>query len=224
MIIDKVRSYYRRHGILRLLGTVISRISSMVFLHLRLNFYCVSSVPSRDIKPACPIDIRKGSLEDIELIADFAGGEDLRNAPDRTRYFLNNGGEIFLAFSEGKLAHIARLCHYPGIINLNPLEIHPLVRIEKDEVFIGFCQTSPDFRGMNIYPAVLQYIIKYAFERNYKRCFISTSSTSTASIRGIEKAGFLPVGHVHKYKVLGKMFDRSWSSSSVGLNSDLTVI
>ena len=196
----------------------MKRVGALLFSYIRLNFYCVSSVPSTQIQPKCPMKIRKGNFDDIELIVNFAENDNKKKVYEQTMYFLNKGGEIFLAFSEGKLAHIARLCYYPGVIGSNPLEIHPPVRIKENEVYLGFCQTGSEFKGKNIYPAVLQYIIKYAFENNKKKCFISTSSSSAASIRGIEKAGFCFVGQKHKFRILGKIFNNCWSSSTVYRN------
>lgn len=215
---NAINLYYQKYGALYVLKKAMRRIGAFLFSSFRLNFYCVLSVPTTQIQPKCPLTIRKGNFDDIELIVNFADNDNKQKVYEQTRYFMDKGGEIFLAFSEGELAHIARLCYYPGIIDSNPLEIHPPVRINKDEVYIGFCQTSSKYKGKNIYPAVLQYIIKYAFEHNTKKCFISTSSSSAASMRGIEKAGFHFVGQKHKFRILGKLFNNCWSSSTVHPN------
>jgi len=151
----------------------------------------------------------------METIINFMPEKDPELICKQVKYFIDKGGEIFLGFSEGRLAHIARLCHYPGVIEKNSLEIHPPVKIKEDEVYIGLCQTSGEFRGKNIYPCVLQYLVKYTLSGNIKRCFGSTSPSNTASIRGIHKAGFKLVSTKWKFSVFGKLFNRTWSSSDV---------
>lgn len=122
---------------------------------------------------------------------------------------------MFLAFSEGELSHVARLNHYPGSLEVNPFERDPPAKIKKDEVFIGHCQTAYEFRGKNIYSAVLQHIIKYAFENDKNRCFISASPSNKVSIRGIKKVGFSFVGQKRKFRLFGKIFNNLWTSSEM---------
>ena len=217
MDINKIKRYYRKNGLFHLLKRAMGRIGSFLFSYIPLNFYCVSSVPSISIQPKCPLNIRKGDIADLGLIANFSSDENSQKNYDQTKYFLDKGGEVFLAFSGDKLVHIARLHYSQGLIDSSSLEINPPVRIKEDEVYIGFCQTSPEFKGKNIYPAVLQYIIKYAFEKNKKKCFISTSPSLVPSVRGIEKAGFALVSKKHKFRILGKIFNNCWSSSSVSV-------
>ncbi|MGA2173316.1 MAG: GNAT family N-acetyltransferase [Sedimentisphaerales bacterium] len=215
MNINKIKVYYQKYGVFYLFKKAMKRIGSLLFLYIRLNFYCVSSVPSTQIQPKCPLKIRKGNFDDIELIVNFAENGNKKKVYEQTRYFLNKGGEMFLAFSEGRLAHIARLYYYPGVLEVSPLESSPLVKLKEDEVYIGFCETNREFRGKNIYPAVLQYIVRYALENNKKKCFVSTIPSNIASIRGMEKAGFSLVGQKRKFRLFGKIFNNLWSSSDI---------
>lgn len=91
--------------------------------------------------------------------------------------------------------------------------VHSHIEIGGDEAFIGRCDTHPVFRGKNIYPVVLQHIVRYAATKNKHRCFITTAPTLVASIRGIEKAGFSFVGRLRRFRLLGKLFNNHWISS-----------
>jgi RimJ/RimL family protein N-acetyltransferase len=124
--------------------------------------------------------------------------------------YFDSGGEAFLGFSEGKLVHIAWLFY-----NLRISEVHFFVKIKEDEAYIGSCQTHPEFRGKNIYPVVLQHILRDAAAKNKKRCFIATIPTNLASIRGIEKSGFSFVGKMRMFKLFGKFFNNQWGSCEV---------
>ena len=67
--------------------------------------------------------------------------------------------------------------------------------LSKSSAEIGPCATHSDFRGMGIYPMVLNYIRSIGEYTDY---YMLVRSDNTASIRGIEKAGFLRIGTVEK--------------------------
>jgi GNAT superfamily N-acetyltransferase len=206
---DKLRAYWKRYGTLILTKKIILRIISPLFSYTPLNFYGISGLPLTQIHPRCPLEIRKGGPEDIDLIVEssvYTDYIDGASVPERIKYLLNTG-EMFLAFSEGRLVHVAWLHYGPGV-----REVFPHVKIMADDAFIGRCQTHPEFRGKNIYPAVLQHMVRYAVAKNKKRCFISTSPTITASIKGIEKAGFFFVGKLRRFRLFGKIFNNRWMS------------
>jgi RimJ/RimL family protein N-acetyltransferase len=212
--INKIKLYWKEHGTLNLL---IKKVLPFLFSYVPLNYYCISHVPENKIQAKCPLEIRKGSLDDIELIIDFFGGEDKKIIYEQTKYLLDTGGEIFLAFSDGELAHVGRLRHYPGVLEVHSLERDPRIKLNKDEVYIGHCETATAFKGKNILPVVLQHIIKYAFENGKKRCFGSSNPSYKASIKGQEKAGFSFAGKIRKFRIFGKLYNDVWSSSEMDL-------
>lgn len=205
----KVRLYWEKHGTLGLLKKALPFLFSCV----PLNFYSISRLPQNKIRPKCPVDIRKGSIDDIQIIIDLLGTDDPEIITGQIKHLFNTGGELFLAFSENTLVHVARLRHYPGVLKTHPFERDPLIKIRNDEVYIGHCETRSNFRGMNIYPAVLQHIVKLAFEDGKKRCFISSAPWGIVSIKGIEKAGLSFVGQKRRFRIFGKIFNSLWSSS-----------
>lgn len=56
-------------------------------------------------------------------------------------------------------------------------------------VHIGPCCTDPMHRGKNLYPSLLTRILSDHIDRNV---YIFTDDANKASLRGIEKAGFVP--------------------------------
>ena len=65
---------------------------------------------------------------------------------------------------------------------------------EKD-IEIGPCETDPAYRGKNIYPYVLSYIIEKELD-DEGVAYMIVEDSNTPSIRGITKAGFKPTGDV----------------------------
>jgi hypothetical protein len=148
-----------KYGTLRLLKKSLA----FLFSYVPLNFYCISSLPPKKIQSKCPLHIRKGSIDDFQQIADFLENDD----PEQVKLLFNKDRESFLAFSGNMLVHTATLCH-----------------LKKDEVRICYCETRSNFRGMNIYPTILQYLINYSFTHGKKKCFIDAAPSNKASIRG----------------------------------------
>lgn len=204
----RIKGLIKKYGILGLLKKALRKICSFVFWHKTLNFYAISSVRKTSIEASCPLEIRKGGWEDIDLIAGMLKDTDESVVSKRVKYLLDNGGEMFLAFSKGQLAHIAWLLYSPGIC-----EASHSVKIKQDEAYISSCYTHHRLRGRNIYPAVLQHILEYATARNVDTYFISTDSSNIASIKGIEKAGFSFVGKLRIFRLFGKKFNNEWDSS-----------
>lgn len=70
----------------------------------------------------------------------------------------------------------------------------------KADFQIGPCYTVPEFRGKGLYTNTLLYIIS---QNEYKKSsfWMIVDENNGASIRGIEKAGFLKIGKVKKTKL-----------------------
>ena len=88
--------------------------------------------------------------------------------------------------------------HTPQTVNLHwavPM------RLKKNEAFIHYCETAPSARGMNIYPAVLSRICNDFREK--ASIMISCNAKNSASIRGIEKAGFRERERVQVLIIMG---------------------
>lgn len=206
--VNKVKSYWQKHGTLGLVKKVLSRFCSPFFSYNPLNFYGIAGLPQTQLKPRCPLEIRMGGPKDIDSMEEMLSYMNEAAVRKQIRENFDNGGELFLAFSVGKLVHIAWLHYCVGTE-----KVYPHVKIDMDEAFIGRCDTHSEFRGNNIYPAVLQHIVRYAAANNKRKCYITTAPTLAASIRGIEKAGFSFVGKLRRFRFFGKTFNNQWVSS-----------
>lgn len=71
--------------------------------------------------------------------------------------------------------------------------------MESDELEIGPCYTYPDFRGKGIYPKVLSEICRRRGS-DAMSFYMIVDETNIPSIKGIERAGFVRCGTVHKSK------------------------
>ena len=70
--------------------------------------------------------------------------------------------------------------------------------LPKKAAEIGPCYTHVDFRGRGIYPMVLNYVLSSGYYQEY---YMLVAQNNTASIRGIEKAGFKRIGMVVKRRM-----------------------
>ncbi len=210
LILDKTKRYYGKYGILRLIKKIILNICPLLFYSKLFNFYSISGTPPRQVQARCPLHIRRGSADDLVWVENILIEIDEVAVRYRVKHLLDNGGQMFLGLSKGEPVHIAWLFYYPGISE-TPLH----VELEPDEAYISSCHTHPEFRGNNIYPVVLQHILRHAAKENRKRCFISSNAANSASIRGIEKAGFSFVGRIRVFRLFGKAFNNRWMSSKI---------
>lgn len=71
--------------------------------------------------------------------------------------------------------------------------------MDRNDLEIGPCYTYPAFRGNGIYPKVLSEICRRR-GNNTSSFYMIVDETNLPSIKGIEKAGFVRCGSVHKSK------------------------
>jgi RimJ/RimL family protein N-acetyltransferase len=206
--VSKVKSYWKERGAFGLIKRVILRIINPFFSYCPLNFYVISSLPQIQQQPRCSLEFRQGSRADTDLIVRLIKDRDESYVRERVKFLFDNGGKVFLAFSEGKLVHTAWLHYCPGVCRT-----HPHVTIKEDEAFMGHCYTHPEFRGKNILTVALQHLVKCAAIDNKHRCIGTTVPQNIPAIRGIEKAGLSFVGKMRRFRLFGKMLNNQWDSS-----------
>lgn len=120
--------------------------------------------------------------------------------------------DCFVHVDGGRLGHISWL-YYRGDPNR-------ILRLADGECEVKFCLTFPEFRGRGLYPAALRAIQRDLAGRAFRRCFVCVRSDNTASIRGIEKAGFHKVGAMVLRKVMGMQVGRPPATSSFEMNGE----
>ncbi|MBP6377752.1 MAG: hypothetical protein KA289_00060 [Kaistella sp.] len=92
--------------------------------------------------------------------------------------------------------------HYIGEINLN------MEHRGRVEVLYNF-ETLPRFRGKGLYP----YLLSNIAMRNGRVKFIYALTDNISSIRGIRKAGFVPLGNVYGFNkgMFKKILKNLWA-------------
>jgi len=82
-------------------------------------------------------------------------------------------------------------------------EIRCTVKPRKDEIYLYDAFTFEDYRGRNLYPALLHCILKSSRDAGLRRALIFVMSDNTPSIRGVTKAGFAEFQRVTYATILG---------------------
>jgi ribosomal protein S18 acetylase RimI-like enzyme len=82
-------------------------------------------------------------------------------------------------------------------------EIRCVIRPRPDEVYLYDAFTFAQYRGQNLYPAVLHRILVQSRDAGMRRALIFVMSDNVASIRGVQKAGFVEFQRLTYSSVLG---------------------
>lgn len=124
------------------------------------------------------------------------------------KQFLDSGDKGYFGYLNSKCVHRSWIQFGEKEVSLAPFIKR---KINKDEAYIHYCETAPEARGKNIYPAVLSRIVN-DFKDKYKNIYISTNIKNIASRRGIEKAGFRERERVHLLIIFGIQIKRTLRS------------
>lgn len=82
-------------------------------------------------------------------------------------------------------------------------EIRSTISPRGDEVYLYDAFTFAEYRGQNLYPALLQCILSSSRQQGLGRALIFVLSDNTASIRGVQKAGFREFQRVTYRNIFG---------------------
>ncbi len=150
--------------------------------HLELPHY---EAPPEAVSESVRIRVVKefGALGETDraVLEDYAGEAHLAEVRSR----LEDHWTLDLADFDGAPAGGG------GVISSETPLWSKAVPILPNDVSINDCFTFPQQRGKNVYPAMLAQIAGHYAEHGYLRAFISVHERNHASIRGIEKAGFV---------------------------------
>ncbi|MBO7127393.1 hypothetical protein J6W78_07575 [bacterium] len=141
---------------------------------------------------AAVIKIEKVTLENVDDAKSFQSENYIRFF----RNFLKKGAVGYYAYKDG-------VCVHRSWVFEQKMQIHSLVAepLLENQVYIAWCETAAFARGLGIYPQVLSRIVQ---DYSAKQIFIAVNKNNTASIRGIEKAGFELCRTYRIKRVLGK--------------------
>jgi ribosomal protein S18 acetylase RimI-like enzyme len=82
-------------------------------------------------------------------------------------------------------------------------ELRCVISPRSDEIYLYDAFTFTEYRGQNLYPALLQHMLKQSRQEGMRRALIFVLSENTPSIRGVQKAGFREFQRVTYCNVLG---------------------
>jgi len=82
-------------------------------------------------------------------------------------------------------------------------EIRCVISPRGDEVYLYDAFTFAEYRGQNLYPALLQCILNSSRQHGLRRALIFVLSDNMASIRGVQKAGFREFQRVTYRNIFG---------------------
>ena len=82
-------------------------------------------------------------------------------------------------------------------------EVRRLISPRSNEVYLYDAFTFPEYRGQNLYPALLQRILAHSRQQGLHRALIFVLSDNVPSIRGVLKAGFREFQRVTYCNILG---------------------
>jgi GNAT superfamily N-acetyltransferase len=108
--------------------------------------------------------------------------------------------DFFVAKHSTGIRHISWI-YYQG---------HPnkIVKLGRWDAEVKYSLTLPGFRGRGLFPRVLTAAAEYLHGKGFHRVCIGVREDNPASIRGIEKAGFKPVGRICLRKAAGVRLSR----------------
>ncbi|MBO0602550.1 hypothetical protein I2483_12860 [Sporosarcina sp. E16_3] len=124
--------------------------------------------------------------------------------------FLEKGDIGYFGYIDGVCIHRSWAIINEGSI-YNP---HALVknRLEKNEVYIHYCETAPIARGKNVYPLVISEVAKEFLDKDVLIC---VNKKNIPSIKGVNKAGFKPKHMIKVFSILGLVL--KWKKNLKGV-------
>ncbi|HUS86922.1 MAG TPA: hypothetical protein VMW76_06770 [Bacteroidales bacterium] len=166
----------------------MTRFIKLIYNFIRSRIYLDESIMLYRHKNLIKIDSEATLVEvDEHNLMDALAFESRSSYNYMTRMYLK-GEKGILGYVDGKCVHRSWIKDTKGKALLYKfLQIN----INEQDVYIHDCATAPDMRGKNIYPFVLSYIAeKY---KSSKKILIATSQNNESSVKGILKAGFIPI-------------------------------
>lgn len=100
---------------------------------------------------------------------------------------IEKGRDVWLAFLEGRLAHIS--CTKKG----SPCTY--FLSLTNKDVVIAHCKTLPGESGRGLYRMTIKQIVDTLLSQGLENIYIDCYEWNWPSSRGIEKAGFKLIGH-----------------------------
>lgn len=137
--------------------------------------------------------VSAGELKADQVVAMSGYGGDAYVEQARQR--LGRGWRLWLATTGGSVAAGA------WTVDRKSGHAAKAIPLLDQDVAILDCFTLPEFRGRGIYPQLLSWVCGRLREAGTRRAWIAANERNRASIRGIEKAGFVEVIRYETYPI-----------------------
>ena len=132
------------------------------------------------------------------LVFSEVSPEEIRRRPGRYGVSLRRAAtfsdhhRMFIGTIDGSLAYRMRVTTEPAAVAAQ-LETAVRDAAGPRALLVTFCHTLPRFRGRAIYPAALSWLASVAPKWGAERLVLSVRADNESSLRGIAKAGFVPL-------------------------------
>jgi RimJ/RimL family protein N-acetyltransferase len=172
---------FREGGLRQVAAKVVKRLrdrlfSEAVLLVYRVDLAAYEREPRLELE-ATPLTLHRMRELGYYRAVDF---------PEDTQRSLNSGKQCIGFFLEGALANVAW-------IERDRLELIPGWDVARPgAIGISSCWTFEGFRGRGIYPDTLAILLRDARCQGLAEGLIAVDPENVASIKGIERAGFIP--------------------------------
>jgi len=197
---------------MRKIISYILRVFKFFFSYGIFNFYGIVCSQKLQVQPRVPLKIRQGVREDILSVNEmyFMGKSSVIRGQNQ---LFDKGCQMYVGFVDNRPVSVGWL-----FCGSEFFGVGLRVKIKPDEAFILGCYTHPDFRGKNIYPSMLYYLLEDAEKKGKKKCFLHTDLCNKASNAGVKKVGFSFIERRHIFRSFGQVFNGNWNSPAKDFN------
>lgn len=160
-----------------------------------------------------PTGLRIEKCTDVELLANMG-----TTTVEDVRKRIANNHVAFVAYMNNVPAAFGWMARNKALIG----ELNHEIILPIGNRYLWNFRTMEPFRGLGIYPALLQYIIQ-SEKDNANRFWIIHAPENTASLKGIKKAGFEYAGKLYSNKGLATIENRFLSKSNRNLIMEMGI-
>lgn len=137
------------------------------------------------VEPRVPTAFRRAGQEDLQELAVAMGQ--------------NGQAEIERRWAAGKQCYIGNIAGKLAVYGWVTFDVEHIgelglkIRLQPGEAYIWDCETTADFRGQRLYPALLSYMLGELRALGLRRVWIGADTDNVASQKGMALTGFQPV-------------------------------
>jgi|GEM_PF-1520375 RimJ/RimL family protein N-acetyltransferase len=177
---------------------MLSKIYNILKIKRQLIFSLDNPNDINFVPVKAEVDITEITFDNVEHVADFREKEHI----SAFLKFLEEGQYGVYAWIGSQVVGHA----WAKVCKKDHCRVNGYMDIYQNEAFIHYCHVSKDYRGKNIYPAMVATLCQKLFsDAMVKRVLIDTEVDNRASLRGISKVGFKPLGKGVYVQFLGRL-------------------